>query len=86
MPLTHHRTDHDDRERQRGGGGAGTEKGARCGAASLMPGSCMGEGDDGEEGERELRVDRVTDREGRRLEVTIAADVQLIKEYAEPAE
>ena len=35
VPLTHHRTDHDDRERQRGGGGAGTEKGAWCGAASL---------------------------------------------------
>ena len=69
-----------------GGEGSGLEKGTRCGATGLMPSDGVGEGDEGEERERELRVDRVADGEGRRLEVTVAADVKLVEEHAETAE
>ena len=86
MALAHHRADDDDRECQPGGEDAGPVEGARDVAAGLMPGDGMGEGDEGEEGERELGVDRMADGEGCRLEVAISSDVKLVEEHAQAAE
>ena len=51
-----------------------------------MPGGAVREGDEGEERERELGVDGVADREGRGLEVAVAAEVELVEEHAQAAE